>query len=168
VLEHREVPLQLDGDLEHRGQDDDEGPGLLAGCDPRVEGLDDLDRAQEAVKVAEHQEGGAIRRDQGVERPEGRQGVGGPGRDAGSGGVAGDGQAVVDVPGGQGPALAAAEAGDLGEGVVGLVGADPEASEAGADVLRQTLGERHGDLLGWCLVKVMAKARREGIEVGSV
>ena len=44
--------------------------------------------------------------------------------------------------------LGAAQAGDLGQGVLVLEGLDPEAREAGADVLREALGERHGGLLG--------------------
>ena len=52
-------------------------------------------------------------------------------------------QAAVDVPGGQVPALVAAEPRDLGDGVVVLERLDPEAREGGAHVLRQTLGERH-------------------------
>ena len=150
VLDDDEVLLQLDGDLDHRGQDDDEGAGLLAGGEPGVEGLDDLGGAEEAVEVAEHQDGGAVGRGQGGQRADRGQRVGGAGDGAGPVGLAGDGQAAVDVPGGQGPALVAAEAGDLGDGVVVLVGADPEAGEAGADVLGQALGERHGVLLGLC------------------
>ena len=71
-----------------------------------------------------------------------------PGTAPGVGRVPGEGQAAVDVPGGQGPAVAAAEAGDLGDGVVVLGGADVDAAEGGADVLGQALGERHGRLLG--------------------
>ena len=107
--------LQLDRDLDDRGQDDDEGPVLLAGGDPGVQGLDDLGRAEEAVEVAEHQDGGALGRGQGGQGAEGGQRVGGAGGDGGPALAAGDGQAAVDVPGGQGPALVAAEAGDLGE-----------------------------------------------------
>jgi hypothetical protein len=98
------------------------------------------------VVIAEHQQGGAVGRGQRVQAAEGGQRVGGPGDGAGAFALAGDGQAAVDVPGGQGPALAAAEGGDLGDGVVGLVGADPQAGEAGADVLGEALGERHEGL----------------------
>ena len=42
VLDDDELLLQLDGDLDDRRQDDDEGAGLLAGGDLGVEGLDDL------------------------------------------------------------------------------------------------------------------------------
>ena len=50
VLDDDELPLQLDGDLHHGRQDDDEGPTGLAGGDRRVEGLDDLDVVQEPVE----------------------------------------------------------------------------------------------------------------------
>ena len=125
VLDDDELLLQLDGDLHDRGQDDDEGPVLLAGGDPGVEGLDDLGRAEEPVEVAEHQDGGAVGRGQGGQasgsRPAGRRRR----RRRRSVGSAGEGQAAVDVPGGQGPALVAAEAGDLGDGVVVLVRCGP-------------------------------------------
>ena len=57
-----------------------------------------------------------------------------PATAAGLGGLAGQGKPAVDVPGGQGPALAAAEAGDLGDRVVVLERLDVDAGEAGADV----------------------------------
>jgi hypothetical protein len=54
-------------------------------------------------------------------------------------------QAAIDVPGGQAPALLAAQAGDLGGRVVVLERLDPQAGERGAHVIRQTLGDRHED-----------------------
>ena len=144
VLDDHEELLELDGNLDHRRQDDDEGPVLLARGDPRVQGLDDLGRSQEPVEVAEHQDRGALGRGHRPQRSDRRQRVGGAGDDASGFGPAGEGQAAVDVPGGQRPALVAAEAGDLGDRVVVLVRAHIEAAEGGADVLRQTLGERHG------------------------
>ena len=99
-------------------------------------------------KLTQHQQRRAVGRGQGVQRPDGGQRVGGVGEAAGLGRLAGQAQAPVDVPGGQGPAVGAAEAGDLGQGVLVLEGLDPEAGEAGADVLREALGERHGGLLG--------------------
>src|SRR5262249_19787134 len=68
--------------------------------------------------------------------------VGGAGNGAGAVGAAGDGQPAVDVPAGQRPPLAAAEGDQLEQCVVGLGRADPEAGGAGADGLRQPLGER--------------------------
>ena len=53
-------------------------------------------------------------------------------------------QTPIDVPGGQRPAVAAAKLGDLVDGLVVLVGLDPDAREGGTDVLRQALAERHG------------------------
>ena len=60
MLQHDELPLQLHRDLDHGGQDDDEGPVLLAGRQGRVQRLDDLDRAQEPVEVAQHQKRRAV------------------------------------------------------------------------------------------------------------
>ena len=136
VLDDHELPLQLDGDVHHGREDDDEGPPGLAGGDGRVEGLDDLDVVQEPVEVAQDEQRRAVGVGQRPERADGGQRVGGidgtcrnpcPGRQR---------QAAVDVPGGQGPALLAAEAGDLGDRVVVLEGLDPEAGEGGAHELR--------------------------------
>ena len=54
-------------------EDDDEGPGRLAGGDGRVEGLDDLDVVQEPVEVAEHQDRRAVGGGHRPQRPDGRR-----------------------------------------------------------------------------------------------
>ena len=132
VLDDDEGPLQLDRDLHDGRQDDDEGPGRLAGRDGRVQGLDDLDVVQELVEVAEHEDRRAVGIRHGPQRPDGRQRVAGADGGARVGAPAVQVQAAVDVPGGQVPALLAAEAGDLGDRVVVLERLDPQAGEGGA------------------------------------
>jgi len=144
VVDQDELLFQLDGDLYQRRQDDDDGSGGLPGVDLGVEGLDDLHGVQESVEVLEHEEGGALGGGQGAERADRGQRVG---RLHGRGRVGrrpGQGQSPVDVPGGQGPALVAAEPGDLPDGVLVLEGVDVDAAEGGAHEFPQALGERHG------------------------
>jgi hypothetical protein len=90
---------------------------------------------------AQDQDAGAVGGCQAAEGADRGQGVGGP---LDRGGAAVEDQAAVDVPGGAGPVPGAAEPADLQQGVVVLVRLDPHAREAGADVLDQPLGERHG------------------------
>jgi hypothetical protein len=139
VLQDDELTLQLDRDLDDRGEDDDERPVPLAGADPGVERLDDLDGVQEPVEVPEHQDRRAVGGRRPAEGAERRERVGGG---AGRPFVAraGPAQPAVDVPDRQAPALPAAEAGDLDDRVVVLEGLDVDAAERGAHQLLQTLG----------------------------
>ena len=67
VVDQDEELLELDGDLDDGGEDDDEGAGLLAAVDPGVEGLDDLDGVEEPVEVLEDEDGGAVGGGQGAQ-----------------------------------------------------------------------------------------------------
>ena len=142
VVEHDEVLLEFGWDLHDRRQDDDERAVGLAGADLLGQGLDDLRRIQEAMEVGQHENRRAILRRQGVDRADGGQRIAA----AGIGGVvlAGNLQAGGDVPDGQPPVLVAAELGNLGQGIVMLVGLNPEAGETGGNVFGQTLSECHG------------------------
>ena len=80
VLHDDELPFKLDRDLDDRRQDHDEGAVLLAPADRRVEGLDDLGRAEEPVEVPEHQDRRPVGRGQGVQGLDRREWVGGGGR----------------------------------------------------------------------------------------
>src|SRR4051794_32868611 len=84
-----------------------------------------------------------------AERPDRGERVGGTGDGPRPGRLAGQALAPADVPGGEVPAVLAAEPGNLHQGVVGLEGPDPDPGEAGADVLREALGERHGSPPGF-------------------
>ena len=121
VLDDDELLLQLDGDLHDRREDDDEGS--VASCRRRCResrAWTTSVRAEEAVEVAQHEQRRAVGRGQRRRAPGWRR----AGRRARGPSVASRGpgvsQAAVDVPGGQGPALLAAEAGDLGDRVVML------------------------------------------------
>ena len=131
VLDDDEELLQLDGDLDDRGEDDDEGAVALAGLELGVEGLGDLGRSRGSGGSC-GAPGSRCRRAWPGPAASGRRPAGRRRRGARPVGAAGDVQAAVDVPGGQGPALVAAQAGDLGDGVVVLVGADVDAGERGA------------------------------------
>ena len=113
----------------------------LAGADLLGQGLDDLGRLQEAVEVDQHQERRAVGRRQGVEGPDGGQRIVAAGVGGLAVGLAGQMQAAFDVPDGEPPLVVAAHLGDLGQGIVVLVRLDPQAGEAGGDVLRQDAGQ---------------------------
>ena len=83
----------------------------------------------------------AIGRAQGIERTDGRQRIVGARIDAGAVVLAVQLQALVDIPDDQPPVLVAAHLGDFGQGVVVLVGLDPQAGKAGGDVFGQTSRE---------------------------
>ena len=87
-----------------------------------------------STKMAE-----AVGRRQGVDRADGCQRVVATGVGRLPIGLAGDLQAPFDVEDGQPPVLLAAHLGDLAEGVVMLVGLDPQAGETGGNVFRQPL-----------------------------
>ena len=94
------------------------------------------------MEVDQHQQRGAVRRAERIERPNGRQRVVGARVDAGVV-LTVNRQAAVDVPDDQPPVLVAAHLGDFGQGVFVLVGLNPQAGETGGDVLRQVLGKLH-------------------------
>ena len=144
MLDDDELAFQFARDLEDRREDHEDRPVLLAGGDRRVECLDDLDTAQEPVEVAQDEQGGAVLRGQRADCLDRCQRV-----SRGTSAVLElssrrtTDQAAIDVPGGQRPALLATEPGDLDDSIVVFERLDPDACEAGAHVLRQTLGERH-------------------------
>ena len=74
---HHEQLLQLDGDLHHRRQHDQEGALLLAGDELGERGLDHLGVVQEAVEVVQEQQGGAVALGQGGQGTQGGQRVAG-------------------------------------------------------------------------------------------
>jgi len=76
MLDHDQQLFQLGRDLDHGTQDDDEGAVLLAGDDLLQQRLHDLGRLQEAMKILQDEDGGPVRRSQGVDRPDGGQWVG--------------------------------------------------------------------------------------------
>src|SRR5262245_37398553 len=57
VLDDDELTIELNRDLNHRRQDDDEGPVLLSHRDRRVQRLHDLGATKEAVEVPQDQQG---------------------------------------------------------------------------------------------------------------
>ena len=149
VVDDDELPLQLDGELDDGGEDDDEGPVTPAGDDPGVECLDDLGRAEEPVEVAEHEQGRAVGRGQGGSRRGSRPGGRSPGvawrsrqngrppeRPRSTSQVARD-QFSCAAEGGRSrrPRHRARSRVDV------------NAAERGAHQLAQALGERHGWLL---------------------
>ena len=113
------------------------------------QGLHDLGTGEEAVEVGQNQHRRTVGAGQGTDGADRGQRVAAPG----VGGVvlARDLQSLLDVPGRQPPVLLAAELGDFVEGIFVLVTFDPQAGEAGRDVLGQTLRKLHGEylLVGW-------------------
>ena len=73
VLQDHEELLQLDGNVDDRGKHDDEASSLLTRDDLLGECLNNLRALHEAVEVREHEDGGAFRAGQGIDRPDGRQ-----------------------------------------------------------------------------------------------
>ena len=88
-------------------------------CWARV--CDDLRRRQEAMEVRENEQCRAVRRGQGVERPDGSQRVRSTGVGSLPVALPGKLQAGAYVPGGQPPVLLAAHLGDFAEGIIMLV-----------------------------------------------
>ena len=101
VLDHEELAIEVDWDLDHRRQHDDKRPVLLAGRDRRVERLHDLEAAEETVEVAKDQQGRTFLSGQCSQCLERGQRI----RSADRGGslliLSGDRQSAIDVLGGQ-------------------------------------------------------------------
>ena len=123
VLDDDELHLQLRRELHEGRQDHDEGALAAAGGEPGVERLGYLGHAEVAVEVAEHEQGRAVGRGQRGQGADGGDRVGG----AGLGGPAGQVEAAVDVPAGEGPALGEHSPSDLLDGVVVLAADDVDA-----------------------------------------
>ena len=132
MLDDDELAFQFARYLDDGRQDHDDRPVLLAGGDRRVECLNDLDTAQEPVKVAQDEERGAFLRGQRADRLDCSQRVRRGNRRARALVSAGNRQSAVNVPGGQRPALLATEPGDLDDSIVVFERLDPDACEAGA------------------------------------
>ena len=94
--------------------------------------LRDLGAAEKAVEVPQDQQRRPVRRGQCVDRADGVQRITAAG--VGLAALAGDLQALGDVPGGQPPLVLAAQLGEFQQGVIVFVGLDPEAGKAGRDV----------------------------------
>jgi hypothetical protein len=80
MLDHYNLLFELDGDLHDRRENHDERAVLFAGRDLGTKRLHDLGRSQETVKVAQNQDGCAVRCRQGIQGPNGSQGIGSAGR----------------------------------------------------------------------------------------
>ena len=130
MLDDDELAFQLARYLKQGREDDQDRPVLFAGSDCCVKCLDDLDADQEPVKVTQDEKCGPIWRGQRADCLDGGQWVG-----------CADGciralvssdhrQPAINVPGGQGPPLLAAQSGNFDNRIVVLERLNPDACEA--------------------------------------
>ena len=76
MVDHHELFLQLDRDLHHWRQDEDERAGLLARRELGVERLHDLGAIHKPVGISQHQDRCAIGRGQWAQRLDRRERIG--------------------------------------------------------------------------------------------
>ncbi len=127
--------------VDDRRQNHHKSAVLLAGQDLPGQSLDNFGRLQEPMEVLQHQDGRAIGRGRIGQHADRRQRISRRGIAAFR--LATVLQTAIDIPRQQAPVFISAQLGDFDQSIAMLVALDPDAGETGADVLRQTLGERH-------------------------
>jgi len=125
MFEDHELAFQFRWDLDHGGHDQPEAAELFSLLNPLEEGLDDLDRLEEAVEVEEDVEIGI-----GLEGRwfmEGRQGIEVLARPLSL-------PALVDVPDGELPAFFTSQGSQLPQDLFGFAADDPQSGKTRPDV----------------------------------